>query len=65
MNCETEEPLMTTGEVAALFRVAPRTVTRWANDGKLSCFRTVGGIRRYSRKEVMGLIKATHTERVT
>lgn len=60
-----EELLMTPGEVAKLFRVDPRSVTRWANEGKLSCFRTVGGARRYSRKEVMGLIEATHTERIT
>jgi excisionase family DNA binding protein len=60
---EELDPLMTPGEVAKLFRVDPRTVTRWAKAGKLSCFRTVGGMRRYSRREVMELIGESRTER--
>jgi excisionase family DNA binding protein len=38
--------LMTPGEVAALFRVDPKTVTKWARAEKLSCIRTLGGHRR-------------------
>lgn len=43
---ETED-LMTPGEVAALFRVTPKTVTRWAEAGKLPVVRTLGGHRRF------------------
>jgi excisionase family DNA binding protein len=41
------EALLTPAEVAALFRVDPKTVTRWAKAGKLSAIRTLGGHRRY------------------
>jgi len=43
-------------EVAALFRVDPKTVTRWAKSGKLSSFRTLGGHRRYRESEVQALL---------
>jgi hypothetical protein len=36
-------PILTASEVAALFRVDPRTVGRWADDGKLIHTRTPGG----------------------
>jgi excisionase family DNA binding protein len=41
------EPLLTPAEVAALFRVDPKTVTRWARAGRIRCIRTLGGHRRY------------------
>lgn len=37
------EKLLTPGEVAALFRVDPKTVTRWSNAGKLPSIKTLGG----------------------
>ena len=30
-----DESLLTPGEVAEMFRVDPRTVTRWARDGRI------------------------------
>ncbi len=39
--------LLTPSEVAALFRVNPKTVTRWAQSGKISAIRTLGGHRRF------------------
>ena len=41
------ESLLTPSEVAALFRVNPKTVTRWARAGKLTAIRTLGGHRRF------------------
>jgi excisionase family DNA binding protein len=41
------EVLLTPAEVAALFRVDPKTVTRWAKAGRIECIRTLGGHRRY------------------
>jgi excisionase family DNA binding protein len=35
-----------------MFRVDPKTVTRWAKAGKLSAIRTLGGHRRYREAEV-------------
>ncbi len=37
------EPLLTPAEVATMFRVDPKTVTRWAKAGKLTSIRTLGG----------------------
>ena len=47
------EPLLTPGEVAGMFRVDPKTVTRWARDGKLTPIRTLGGHRRYRETEIL------------
>ena len=54
-----QENLLTTAEVATLFRVDPKTVTRWAKAGKLTSIRTLGGHRRYKESEVKELLKAT------
>ena len=49
--------LMTAGEVAALFRVDPKTVTRWAAAGRVSSIRTPGGHRRFRESEVRALLE--------
>ena len=53
--------LLTPREVADLFRVDPKTVTRWAQAGKLGSIRTLGGHRRYDEQEVMNLYRRTRT----
>src|SRR5665213_3313084 len=50
------EPLLTPAEVATMFRVDPKTVTRWAKAGKLTSIRTLGGHRRYRETEVRALL---------
>jgi excisionase family DNA binding protein len=55
-----QERLLTPAEVASLFRVDPKTVTRWAKAGKLTSIRTLGGHRRYKESEVKQLLKATN-----
>ncbi len=55
-----QERLLTPAEVASLFRVDPKTVTRWAKAGKLTSIRTLGGHRRYKESEVRELLKATN-----
>jgi excisionase family DNA binding protein len=49
-------PLLTPAEVAAAFRVDPKTVTRWAKTGKLSSIRTLGGHRRYLEAEIRAIL---------
>ena len=49
--------LLSPGEVAQLFRVDPKTVTRWAKAGKLSPVKTLGGHRRYHAHEVHELLR--------
>jgi excisionase family DNA binding protein len=46
------EALLTPSEVAAMFRVNPKTVTRWARAGKISAIRTLGGHRRFKAAEI-------------
>ena len=53
----TGDRLLTPGEVAALFRVDPKTVTRWAAAGRLSSIRTPGGHRRFREAEVRALLE--------
>jgi len=54
-----QEKLLTPAEVANLFRVDPKTVTRWAKAGKLTSIRTLGGHRRYKESEVKALLITT------
>jgi excisionase family DNA binding protein len=54
-----QETLLTPSEVASLFRVDPKTVTRWAKAGKLTSIRTLGGHRRYKESEVKALLVTT------
>jgi excisionase family DNA binding protein len=56
-STDLDERLLTPAEVAALFRVDPKTVTRWAKAGKLSAIRTLGGHRRYRESEVRALLQ--------
>ena len=57
-----QEVLLTPAEVAKLFRVDPKTVTRWAKAGKLTAIRTLGGHRRYRRSEVQSLLSVGDKE---
>lgn len=49
-------PLMTPGEVARLFHVNTKTVSRWARSGKITSVRTLGGHRRYLAREIEALL---------
>jgi excisionase family DNA binding protein len=49
---EVPDALLTPSEVAQLFRVNPKTVTRWARAGKLNAIRTLGGHRRFRSSEI-------------
>jgi excisionase family DNA binding protein len=56
-HVDTGDRLLTPGEVAALFRVDPKTVTRWAAAGRISSIRTPGGHRRFRESEVRALLE--------
>ncbi|MFM8772826.1 MAG: BldC family transcriptional regulator [Actinomycetota bacterium] len=51
--------LLTPSEVARLFRVDPKTVSRWAANGLLPSVRTLGGHRRFPRADVLALLSTT------
>lgn len=47
---------LTVSEVADLFHVSPKTVVRWANDGRLPYMATLGGHRRFPRADVEAIV---------
>lgn len=53
-----QETLLTPAEVAKIFRVDPKTVSRWAKAGKITAIRTLGGHRRYRQSEIQAIIKS-------
>lgn len=52
------EELLTPAEVADLFKVDPKTVGRWATDGKVSSIKTPGGHRRFRKAEILALLQS-------
>lgn len=56
-NSDEPDQLLTPAEVAALFRVNPKTVTRWHRSGKISAIRTLGGHRRFRAGEIRRLLE--------
>lgn len=54
----TKSVLLTPAEVASMFRVDPKTVTRWDKAGKLGdTIRTIGGHRRFKRVFIENLLQ--------
>ena len=50
---ETEEiNFLTPSQVARVLHVSPKTVSRWADQGLLSCVVTLGGHRRFRRQDI-------------
>jgi excisionase family DNA binding protein len=56
------DALLTPSEVAEMFRVNPKTVTRWARAGKLTAIRTLGGHRRFKASEIRRCLEEMSTE---
>jgi excisionase family DNA binding protein len=53
----TSDRLLTPSEVAKLFRVDPKTVTRWASSGRIRSSSTPGGHRRFRESYVHELLR--------
>jgi excisionase family DNA binding protein len=56
---EPGERILTTAEVSVMLRVRPETVRRWAEQGRLTAIRTLGGHRRFRESEVQALLGET------
>lgn len=56
MTIQPPEKLLTPRQVAELFAVDPKTVTRWAQNGKLPTIRTIGGHRRFRQSVIEALV---------
>jgi excisionase family DNA binding protein len=51
-----------TAEVADILHVSPKTVSRWAKEGKLPFLKTLGGHRRYPEAEIRDLVSELREE---
>ena len=51
----SKPPYLLPSEVAQVLQVSPKTVTRWAKEGKLASRRTLGGHCRYARADIEAL----------
>jgi excisionase family DNA binding protein len=47
-----------TSDVARMLHVSPKTVSRWAKEGRLPFIRTLGGHRRYPKIEIERLTQS-------
>ena len=56
------DKVLTPADVAQVFRVDPKTVVRWSNQGLLTSFRTLGGHRRFRESEVRALLEQTRQD---
>jgi excisionase family DNA binding protein len=54
----TSRAWLRAAEAAALLHVSPKTVSRWAKDGRLAHRRTLGGHRRYDPQQLEALVRA-------
>lgn len=59
----TTTPLYTQREVATLWGVSTKTVTRWADAGRIPCIKTPTGRRRYPRDEIDAMLDTEPTLR--
>ena len=57
MPTPTEPRYLRTAQVAELLHVSPKTVSRWAQEGRLPYLRTLGGHRRYPDAEIRALLE--------
>jgi len=57
-----DDALLTPAEVANLFRVSPKTVTRWARSGKLIAMKTLGGHRRFRAGDVRTALETAEAQ---
>jgi excisionase family DNA binding protein len=58
----SNEKLLKPGEVARLLRVDPKTVSRWANDGRIPSLKTPGNQRRFRERDILAIIKEPDPE---
>jgi excisionase family DNA binding protein len=61
-SVSTSPSYLRTGEVAEILSVSPKTVSRWAKEGKLPFLKTLGGHRRYPEAEIRELAEELRVE---
>ena len=59
---DTYPSYLRAAEVAEILHVSPKTVSRWAKEGKLPFLKTLGGHRRYPEAEIRDLAEGLREE---
>ena len=54
------ELFLTTDDVSKMLHVGKSTIKRWTDEGKLKCFRTPGGHRKFKATNVEEFIQTYH-----
>ena len=54
--------LYSTADIARLLSIDTSTVKRWADSGRLQCYKTIGGHRRFSTQQIQEFISTYHLE---
>jgi excisionase family DNA binding protein len=54
----TTDDYMTPGEAARTLHVSPKTINRWANEGRIPCIITLGGHRRFRRHDIEATVQS-------
>lgn len=57
-NVDAQDSYLAPGQAARILGVSPKTVVRWANDGRIPCLVTLGGHRRF-RADVIAAVAAS------
>ena len=63
MSAGTGVELLSSGQVAGLFRVDPKTVSKWGKAGRLLTTETLGGHYRFFAVEVAALLRGEDREK--
>ena len=65
-NAATTSPsYLRAAEAADILHVSPKTVSRWATEGRLPFLKTLGGHRRYPEAEIRALADGLRQEATT
>jgi excisionase family DNA binding protein len=56
----TDHDYLTSGELAHAMHVSPKTILRWANQGRIPYIITLGGHRRFLRSDVDSILAEMH-----
>jgi excisionase family DNA binding protein len=54
----SDDRYLRAAQVAELLHVSPKTVSRWAKEGRLPFIRTLGAHRRYPEREIRALAES-------
>jgi len=55
-----DELFLTTDDVSKMLHVGKSTIKRWTDEGKLKCFRTPGGHRKFKATNIEEFIQTYH-----